>query len=67
MKFYQDFLDCNADFPYRRSPYFLDKFLIILLDLANAYHYRARVNQCRGEFARAIPDFTMAIQLDSAK
>ncbi len=51
----------------QRTQVTFDKFLIIILDLANAYHYRARVNQCRGEFARAIPDFTMAIQLDSAK
>ena len=36
------------------------------LDYGIAYQFRARVNQCRGEFARAIPDFTMAIQLDSA-
>lgn len=35
------------------------------LDLAGAYHCKGRVNQCKGDFARAIPDFTMAIKLDS--
>jgi Flp pilus assembly protein TadD len=35
-------------------------------DLADAYHYKGRVNQAKGDFARAIPDFTMAIKLDSA-
>jgi len=34
--------------------------------LADAYHYKGRVNQAKGDFARAIPDFTMAIKLDSA-
>ena len=36
------------------------------IDLAAAYHYKGRVNQCKGDFARAIPDFTMAIKLDSS-
>jgi tetratricopeptide (TPR) repeat protein len=31
-----------------------------------AYHWKGRVNQARGDFARAIPDFTMAIKLDTA-
>jgi tetratricopeptide (TPR) repeat protein len=36
------------------------------IDLAEAYHFKGRVNQAKGDFARAIPDFTMAIKLDSA-
>lgn len=41
-------------------------FNLIHIDLAEAYHYKGRVNQAKGDFARAIPDFTMAIKLDSA-
>lgn len=35
-------------------------------NLAAAYHFKARVNQSKMDFARAIPDFTMAIKLDSS-
>ena len=38
-----------------------------MIDLAIAYHYKGRVNHCKGDFARAIPDFTMAIKLDSSQ
>ena len=38
---------------------------LISVDLAAAYHCKGRVNQSKGDFARAIPDFTMAIKLDS--
>jgi tetratricopeptide (TPR) repeat protein len=35
-------------------------------DLAIAHHYKGRVHQAKGDFYRAIQDFTMAITLDSA-
>jgi tetratricopeptide (TPR) repeat protein len=39
----------------------------LYVDLAAAYHFKGRVNQCKGDFARAIPDFTMAIKIDSSQ
>jgi tetratricopeptide (TPR) repeat protein len=40
--------------------------IYLSIDLAEAYHMKGKVNQAKGDFARAIPDFTMAIKLDSA-
>lgn len=40
--------------------------IIYYVDLAIAYHYKGRVKQCKGDFGSAIPDFTMAIKLDSS-
>ena len=40
---------------------------LIFKDLAAAYHFKGRVSQCKGDFARAIPDFTMAISIDSSQ